>query len=86
MPIPQNGQIHSNNSSAKADKLFDHLWGWRVKGQGKITVNDMFLTELEHKKIIFKKLKSYVLMVATSLLFFSLLGVSFTDTDDSWDR
>ena len=46
VPIPQNGQIHSN-----------HLWGWRVKGQGKITVNDIFLTEQEHKKIIFKKLK-----------------------------
>ena len=34
-PISQNVQIHSNNSSAIADKLFECftiLWGWHLKG------------------------------------------------------
>ena len=25
-PIPQNGQTHSNNSSATADELFERVW------------------------------------------------------------
>ena len=32
---PENGQTHSNNSLAKADKLFDCLtifWDWCLKG------------------------------------------------------
>ena len=28
VPTPKNGQTHSNNSSAVAEKL----WGWRLKG------------------------------------------------------
>ena len=47
---PTKWSIHSNNSSAKAGKLFDHLWGWRVKGQGKITVNDVFDRTRAQKK------------------------------------
>ena len=26
MPIPQNGQTHSNSLSAKADELFECVW------------------------------------------------------------
>ena len=35
MPTPQNGQTHSNNSSATADELlslFDHFMGLPFKG------------------------------------------------------
>ena len=31
-PAPQNGQLKSNNSSAKADKYFDHLVDMMLKG------------------------------------------------------
>ena len=32
---PQNGQTHSNSSSATAEELFEFVWpfcGWRLKG------------------------------------------------------
>ena len=38
MPIPQNGQTHSNNSPAFGDELFECVWpfcgvgAWKVNG------------------------------------------------------
>ena len=58
-PIPQNGQTHSNNSSAVTNELFECVWpfcgigSWRVK----ITEHKWILYFLEQQQHITERYK-----------------------------
>ena len=65
MPISQNGQTHTNNSSARADEMFECVWPFCGVGTSRVkkeTIRDIVQKsycgnlELEGKKTIFRKL------------------------------
>ena len=76
MPAPQNGQTHSNNSLAKADKVFECVWPFCGVGAQRFNISWFFLyvrisfSRVDNVDGIFcKELESYRFLISSTLMF-----------------
>ena len=80
MPTSQNGQTHSNNSSAFADELFEYVWPFYGVGTWRVKIQSIGWTQCY---VIFQRFYLNTVVIVNYQILIKMVQFLITETKES---